>query len=45
MLLCNGVDTDCVSYTDNITGRESVLTSLWCFTRENLINRFRRQSR
>jgi hypothetical protein len=45
MLLCNGVDTGCVIQIDHITGRESVLTSLWCFTRENLINRLRRQSR
>lgn len=28
-----------------ITGRESGLTSLWSFTRENLINRHMRQSR
>jgi len=35
MLLCNGADTGCVSYTDNITGRESGSTSLRRFTREN----------
>ena len=29
MPLCNGVDIGCVSYTDNITGRESGLTSLY----------------
>ncbi len=28
-----------------ITGRESGLTSLWSFTRENLTNRHMRQSR
>ena len=28
-----------------VTGRESGLTSLWSFTRENLINRPMRQSR
>ena len=30
---------------DNITERESELTSLWSFTRENLINRLMRQCR
>jgi hypothetical protein len=45
MPLCNGVNTGCVAQADNIAGRESVPTSLWCFTRESLINRFRRQSR
>ena len=35
MPLCNGTDTGCVSPIDNITGRESGLTSIWCFTREN----------
>ena len=46
MPLCNGVDIGCVSHIDNITGRESGQTSpLWCFTRENLINRLMRQSR
>jgi hypothetical protein len=29
MPLCNGVDIGCVSYTNNITGRESELTSLY----------------
>src|SRR6267154_318638 len=32
-------------HIDNITGRESVLTSLWCCTRENLANQLMRQSR
>ena len=45
MLFCNGADTGCVSYSDNITGRESGLTSLRCFTRENLTNRLMGQSR
>jgi len=45
MLLCNGADTGCVNYTDNITGRESEQTSLRCFPRENLANRLMRQSR
>ena len=45
MLFCNGADTGCVSSTDNITGRESGQTSLWCFTRENLTNRLTRQGR
>jgi hypothetical protein len=45
MLLCNGVDTGCVSFIDNITGRESGLTSLRCFTRENKANRHMRQCR
>jgi hypothetical protein len=45
MPLCNGADIGCVSYTDNITGRESGRTSLWRFTRENLTNRLMRQSR
>jgi hypothetical protein len=30
MLFCNGTDTGCVSYADNITGRESER-----FAREN----------
>jgi hypothetical protein len=34
MPLCNGTDTGCVSPIDNITGRESGLTSFRCFTRE-----------
>jgi len=29
MPLCNGADIDCVSIIDNITGRESGLTSLY----------------
>jgi hypothetical protein len=29
MPLCNGADIGCVSYTDNITGRESGRTSLY----------------
>jgi hypothetical protein len=29
MSLCNGVDIGCVSHIDNITGRESALTSLY----------------
>jgi hypothetical protein len=29
MPLCNGADIGCVSYIDNITGRESGLTSLY----------------
>ena len=45
MLFCNGADTGCVRFTDNITGRESGQTSLWCFTRENRANRFMRQSK
>jgi hypothetical protein len=45
MLLCNGVDIGCVRPIDNITERESGQTSPWCCTRENLINRLRRQSR
>ncbi len=45
MLFRNGADTGCVSSTDNITGRESRQTSLWCFTRENRANRHMRQSR
>jgi hypothetical protein len=32
-------------HIDNITERESVLTSLWCCTRENLINQPMRESR
>ena len=42
---CNGVDTGCVSHTDNITGRESGQTFPWSFTRENLRNRLMRQSK
>jgi len=45
MLFCNGADTGCVRFTDNITGRESGQTSLRCFTRENRANRLMRQSR
>ena len=45
MPLCNGTDIGCVSPIDNITGRESELTSFRCFTRENLANRLMRQSR
>jgi hypothetical protein len=45
MPLCNGTDTGCVSPIDNITGRESGLTSFRCFTRENWANRPMRQSR
>jgi hypothetical protein len=29
MALCNGADIGCVSHIDNITGRESELTSLY----------------
>ena len=43
--LCNGADIGCVGNMNNITECESVLTSLWCFTRENLTNRHRRQSK
>jgi hypothetical protein len=45
MPLCNGADIGCVRSTDHITDRESGQTSLWCCTRENLINRLMRQSR
>jgi hypothetical protein len=45
MPLCNGTDTDCVSSIDNITGRESELTSFWFFPRENWVNRHMRQGR
>src|SRR6266851_7845597 len=45
MPLCNGTDIGCVRSKDNITERESELTSLWSFTRENLTNRFMRQGR
>jgi hypothetical protein len=45
MPFCNGVDIGCVGTTNNIIERESVLTSLGCFTRENLTNRFMRQGR
>ena len=44
-LLCSGADIGCVGYIDNITERESVLNSLWCCTRESLINRLMGQSR
>jgi hypothetical protein len=45
MPLCNGTDTGCVSSIDNIAGRESGLTSFWCFPRENKANRHMRQGR
>ena len=45
MPLCNGTYIGCVRSKDNITERESELTSLWSFTRENLTNRFMRQRR
>lgn len=45
MPLCNGTDTGYVSPIDHITGRESGLTSFWCFTRENGANRHMRQGR
>jgi hypothetical protein len=45
MPFCNGADTGCICNADNITGRESELTFLWSFTRENLRNRPMRQSR
>jgi hypothetical protein len=45
MPLCNGTDIGCVRNRDNITERESELTSLWSFTRENLTNRLMRQCR
>ena len=45
MPLCNGTDTGCVSPIDNITECASMLTSLWCFTRENLTNWLTRQGR
>ena len=45
MPLCNGADTGCVSFIDNITGRESELTSFWCFTRENWAKRHMRKGR
>ena len=44
-LLCNGADIGCVGYIDNIPERESGLNSLWCCTRESLINRLMGQSR
>jgi|SRR5271167_3172884 len=43
--LCNGEDIDCVGNRNNIIECESRLTSLWCFTRENLTNRLTRQGR
>ena len=43
--LCNGADIGCVGIRNHITECESMLTSLWCFTRENLTNRLMRQSR
>jgi hypothetical protein len=43
MLPCNGRDTGCVRLIDHITGRESGLTSLRCFTRESVANRLMRQ--
>jgi hypothetical protein len=45
MPLRNGTDIGCVRNRDNITERESELTSLWFFTRENLTNRLMRQCR
>ena len=45
ILFRNGADIGCISYTDNITERESGQTSLRCFTRENLTNRLMGQSR
>jgi hypothetical protein len=45
MPFCNGADTGCIRSLDNITGRESELTSLWSFPRESLSNRQMRQSR
>ena len=45
MPLCNGTDTGCVNPIDNITGRESGLTSFRCFTLENLANRHMRKGR
>jgi hypothetical protein len=30
MPFCNGADTGCIRNLDNITGRESELTFLWC---------------
>jgi hypothetical protein len=43
--LCNGTDIGCVGIRNHITECESMLTSLWCFTRENLTNRLTRQGR
>jgi hypothetical protein len=43
--LCNGADIGCVASMHKITECESVLTFLWCFTRENLTNRLMRQGR
>jgi hypothetical protein len=45
MPVCNGTDTGCIHPVDNITGRESGLTSFWYFPRENWVNRPMRQSR
>ena len=45
MLSCSGTDIGCVSFTDNIAGRESGQTSLWCFSRESGSNRLMRQAR
>src|SRR5215831_3708493 len=45
MLFRNGADTGCVGFINKIAGRESGQTSLWCFTRENKVNRLMRQSR
>jgi hypothetical protein len=36
MPLCNGADIGCVSHIDNITGRESGLTSLYRASHERL---------
>ena len=43
--LCNGADIGWVDNSNDITEGESMLTSLWCFTRENLTNRLTRQGR
>jgi hypothetical protein len=45
MPLCNRADIGCVSSINNIIECESMLTSLWCFTRENLTNRHMRQGK
>ena len=42
---CSVMEQISVASADNITDRESGQTSSWCCTRENLINRLRRQSR
>jgi hypothetical protein len=45
MPFSNGTNIGCVRNKDNITERESELTSLWSFTRENLTNQLMRQCR